>query len=89
MHYEVYIDLVFLTNLLMDYILLRAVGKIFRCSRSRKPYTSGCRDRSRIFLLYSLYPFRTFSAGIDTASWRMCCGNAGCGLRAENRKPAD
>lgn len=36
MHYEVYIDLVFLTNLLMDYILLRAVGKIFRCSRSRK-----------------------------------------------------
>lgn len=36
MHYEVYIDVVFLTNLLMDYILLRIVGKIFKCCKSRK-----------------------------------------------------
>lgn len=38
MYYEVYIDIVFLTNLLMDYILLRLVGKLFRCRGSRKRY---------------------------------------------------
>lgn len=35
MHYEIYIDVVFLTNLLMDYILLRVIGMIFRCGKSR------------------------------------------------------
>ena len=34
MHYEVYIDVVFLTNLLMDYILLWFVGRVFRCRKS-------------------------------------------------------
>ena len=36
MYYEVYIDVVFATNLLMDYILLRLVGTIFRCRKNRK-----------------------------------------------------
>lgn len=36
MYYEVYIDIVFLTNLLMDYVLLRLVGSFFRCRKSRK-----------------------------------------------------
>ena len=36
MYYTVYIDLVFVTNLLMDYILLRIVGKVFYCRGSRK-----------------------------------------------------
>ncbi len=36
MYYEVYIDIVFVTNLLMDYILLRFVGMMFRCRGSRK-----------------------------------------------------
>lgn len=35
MYYEVYIDVVFATNLLMDYILLRLVGTIFRCRKNR------------------------------------------------------
>lgn len=35
MYYEIYIDVVFATNLLMDYILLRLVGRIFGCRRSR------------------------------------------------------
>ncbi len=38
MYYEIYIDIVFLTNLLMDYILLRLVGMLFRCRGSRKRY---------------------------------------------------
>lgn len=36
MYYEVYIDIVFLTNLLMDYILLRLVGLMFRCRGGRR-----------------------------------------------------
>lgn len=36
MHYEIYIDIVFFTNLLIDYILLRITGTLFRCTRSRK-----------------------------------------------------
>lgn len=36
MYYEVYIDVVFATNLLMDYVLLRIVGMLFRCRGSRK-----------------------------------------------------
>ena len=36
MYYEIYIDAVFLTNLLMDYVLLRIVGRIFQCGKSRK-----------------------------------------------------
>ena len=35
MYYNVYIDIVFWTNLLMDYILLRIVGKLFLRKRSR------------------------------------------------------
>ena len=37
MYYEVYIDVVFVTNLLMDYILLRLVGRLmhFGCTRRR------------------------------------------------------
>lgn len=35
MYYEVYIDIVFVTNLLMDYILLRLTGFIFGCRRNR------------------------------------------------------
>lgn len=38
MYYEIYIDIVFVTNLLMDYILLRLVGMMFRCRGSRKRY---------------------------------------------------
>ena len=36
MHYEIYIDIVFFTNLLIDYILLRLTGILFRCRKSRK-----------------------------------------------------
>lgn len=34
MYYETYIDMVFVTNLLMDYILLRIVGRLCRCKGS-------------------------------------------------------
>lgn len=36
MYYEIYIDVVFVTNLLMDYFLLRVVGRLLSCKKSRK-----------------------------------------------------
>ncbi len=36
MRYEIYIDVVFITNLLMDYLLLWFTGKIFQCRKSRR-----------------------------------------------------
>ena len=36
MRYEIYIDVVFFTNLLIDYILLRFTGILFQCPRNRK-----------------------------------------------------
>lgn len=41
MHYEIYIDVVFLTNLLIDYILLRFTGRVFQCIGSRRRTLSG------------------------------------------------
>ena len=34
MYYEIYVDVVFLTNLVMDYVLLRLVGRILDCRTS-------------------------------------------------------
>ena len=36
MYQEIYIDVVFAANLLMDYLLLRLVGKFLRCRVSRR-----------------------------------------------------
>mgnify|MGYP000172324877 FL=1 len=36
MHYRIYIDVVFFTNLLIDYILIRFTGILFKCGKSRR-----------------------------------------------------
>ncbi|HIZ23163.1 MAG TPA: sigma-E processing peptidase SpoIIGA [Candidatus Blautia faecigallinarum] len=41
MYHEIYIDKVFVTNLLMDYILLRLVGLLLRCRSSRRRCLGG------------------------------------------------
>ena len=41
MHYEIYIDVVFFTNLLIDYILLRFIGTLFKCAGNRKRAFAG------------------------------------------------
>lgn len=77
MYYDVYIDIVFLTNLLMDYVLLRIVGKLFLRKRNRgRILLAAARWRS-VFL-----PHFICTAGYDfsckgTAPWRMCLGHAG------------
>ena len=41
MRYEIYIDVVFFTNLLVDYILLRFIGTLFKCAGNRKRAFAG------------------------------------------------
>ena len=41
MHYELYIDLFFLTNFLMDYFLLLMVGKMLKCRIRRLRIIAG------------------------------------------------
>ena len=36
MYYRIYIDVVFFTNLLIDYILIRFTGILFKCGKSRR-----------------------------------------------------
>ena len=53
MHYEIYIDVVFFTNLLIDYILIRFTGILFRCGRSRKElFWSCCRCGVSCWIIY-------------------------------------
>lgn len=41
MYGKIYIDVVFVTNLLMDYIILRLTGMLLRCRSSRARYLAG------------------------------------------------
>lgn len=36
MQYEVYLDVLFLENMMMDFLILLAVKKVFPCSADRK-----------------------------------------------------
>ena len=56
MHYEVYIDVVFLTNLLMDYILLWFVGKGIPMQKKLFQNTAGSFSWGIVFQFDSLYP---------------------------------
>lgn len=83
MYYEVYIDIVFVTNLLMDYILLRFVGMMFRCRGSRKR----CLLAAAIGALFScliLYIPMDSSSTVPIllhGACAMCMVRIGCGLK--------
>ncbi len=55
MYYDVYIDIVFGMNLLMDYILLRIVEKAVSAQMQPEKNISLCCSRSAVFLPCSLY----------------------------------
>lgn len=83
MYYEIYIDIVFVTNLLMDYILLRLVGMFFQCRGSRKR----CFCAAAIGALFScliLY-IQTDSSLLVTILLHGACAmgmlRIGCGLK--------
>ena len=82
MYYDVYIDIVFLTNLFMDYILLRIVGKLFlRKKKPQKDLAGGSRRRP-FFLPHSLCTIGWAVSGKGASSWRLCLDHAGSGTGA-------
>ena len=65
LHYEVYIDSLFLLNTVMDYLLLRMLGKIMRCTATHLNYLKGAifgALMNCVLLMCSWipYPFRAF-----------------------------
>ena len=71
MYYNVYIDIVFWTNLLMDYILLRIVGKLFLRKRSRLRILLAAAIGA-LFSCLILYTIGWYFFRQNTASRRLC-----------------
>ena len=66
MYQEIYIDVVFAANLLMDYLLLRLVGWFLRCRAGRR----------RCFAAAALYSFGKHSCTDSGTPWILCTGDA-------------
>ena len=80
MYYDVYIDIVFLTNLFMDYILLRIVGKLFLRKRSRRRILLAAAVGALFSCLILYVPSAV--SGKGASSWRLCLDHAGSGTGA-------
>lgn len=83
MYYEVYIDVVFATNLLMDYILLRLVGMFFRCRRSRKRAFAAAALGALFSCLLVYFPVDAFLPAVILLHGGCAFGMVmlGCGLK--------
>lgn len=73
MHQEVYIDIVFAANLLMDYILLRLTGIVLRRKNSRRRCLAAAAVGA-LFACLNLYvrPGKT-GVLIHSSSSSLCC----------------
>lgn len=71
MHQEVYIDIVFAANLLMDYILLRLTGIVLRRKNSRQKMSGGGAVGA-LFACLNLY-VRPGKTGVLTITLRVVC----------------
>ena len=71
---KIYIDVVFVTNLLMDYILLQAVGTYLSCCKSQKRTFAG----AMIGALFSCLILYVHMDGILTVSILLHGGCACC-----------
>ena len=73
MHQEVYIDIVFAANLLMDYILLRLTGIVLRRKNSRAKMSGGGSGRSSFCVSESLCTTRKNRGTDHSSSSSLCC----------------
>ena len=73
MHQEVYIDIVFAANLLMDYILLRLTGIVLRRKNSRRRCLAAAAVGA-LFACLNLYVRPGKNRGTDhSSSSSLCC----------------
>lgn len=79
MHYEIYIDVVFFTNLLIDYILIRFTGILFRCGRSRKRALLGAATGA-VFSCWIIYLRSFLKSGIFLPALVLLHGGCAAGM---------
>ena len=79
MHYEIYIDVVFFTNLLIDYILIRFTGILFRCGRSRKRALLGA-AAGAVFSCWIIYLQSFLKSGIFLPALVLLHGGCAAGM---------
>lgn len=79
MHYEIYIDVVFFTNLLIDYILIRFTGILFRCGRSRKRALLGA-AAGAVFSCWIIYLQSFLESGIFLPALVLLHGGCAAGM---------
>ena len=79
MHYEIYIDVVFFTNLLIDYILIRFTGILFRCGRSRKRALLAA-AAGAVFSCWIIYLRSFLEAGIFLPALVLLHGGCAAGM---------
>ena len=79
MHYEIYIDVVFFTNLLIDYILIRFTGILFRCGRSRKRALLGA-AAGAVFSCWIIYLRSFLESGIFLPALVLLHGGCAAGM---------
>ena len=79
MHYEIYIDVVFFTNLLIDYILIRFTGILFRCGRSRKRALLGA-AAGAVFSCWIIYLRSFLKSGIFLPALVLLHGGCAAGM---------
>ena len=79
MHYEIYIDVVFFTNLLIDYILIRFTGILFRCGRSRKRALLGA-AAGAVFSCWIIYLQSFLKFGIFLPALVLLHGGCAAGM---------
>ena len=79
MHYEIYIDVVFFTNLLIDYILIRFTGILFRCGRSRKRALLGAAVGA-VFSCWIIYLQSFLKSGIFLPALVLLHGGCAAGM---------
>ena len=79
MHYEIYIDVVFFTNLLIDYILIRFTGILFRCGRSRKRALLGA-AAGAVFSCWIIYLQFFLKSGIFLPALVLLHGGCAAGM---------
>lgn len=86
MYYEVYIDVVFLTNLIMDYVLLRLLNRFLKCGCSRRRSLLGALTGAAGACVILIIPTDSFTPGVILLHGltAILMVKTGCGVRSKS-----
>ena len=70
MQYEVYLDVLFLENMMMDFLILLAVKKVFPCSATYGSLLAGSFTGSLLTCAILFFPCMDSALSCKLSSWR-------------------